>query len=105
MTTVAEIRGVVAHAFHTTEMELLSRRRRHARVRQIAMFLARELTPLSLPAIGREFGRDHTTVLHACDVIGRQMTGDLGFAAEVAALARVITPPLLANSHANPENL
>lgn len=92
MITVAEIRGVVAHAFHTTEAELLSRRRRYAHVRQIAMFLARELTPLSLPAIGREFGgRDHTTVMHACDVIGRQITGDAALASDVAAIVRVLT--------------
>jgi chromosomal replication initiator protein len=39
--------------------------------RQIAMYLTRELTDLSLPKIGEEFGgRDHTTVLHAHDKIG-----------------------------------
>ena len=38
--------------------------------RQIAMYIARELTDLSLPKIGEEFGgRDHTTVMHACDKI------------------------------------
>lgn len=43
------------------------RRRKIARPRQIAMFLARELTPGSLPDIGYRFGgRDHTTVIHAC---------------------------------------
>jgi chromosomal replication initiator protein len=43
------------------------RSRRVARPRQVAMYLARELTERSLPEIGRRFGgRDHTTVLHAC---------------------------------------
>ena len=38
-----------------------------ARPRQMAMALAKELTPMSLPEIGQNFGnRDHTTVLHAC---------------------------------------
>ena len=47
--------------------ELLSPRRsaRIARARQLAMYLARELTPLSLTEIARGFSRDHTTVLHA----------------------------------------
>lgn len=45
------------------------RRRQPAGARMLAMYLAGELTPLSLPQIGRHFGRDHTTVLHACRAI------------------------------------
>ena len=46
------------------------RKREIAYPRQIAMYLCRELTGLSLPKIGTEFGgRDHTTVMHACDKI------------------------------------
>ncbi len=42
--------------------------------RQIAMYLSREMTDLSLPKIGEEFGgRDHTTVIHACDKIGSEV--------------------------------
>jgi chromosomal replication initiator protein len=42
--------------------------------RQIGMFLCRELTPLSLPQIGREFGdRDHTTVMYANKRINHEM--------------------------------
>lgn len=45
--------------------------------RQIAMYLARELTDLSLPKIGDQFGgRDHTTVLHACDKISGEVEND-----------------------------
>lgn len=47
------------------ELKGRSRHREPARARMLAMYLARELTPLSLPQIGRYFGRDHTTVLHA----------------------------------------
>lgn len=46
--------------------------------RQIAMYISRELTNLSLPKIGEKFGgRDHTTVLHACDKISNDLKNDL----------------------------
>ena len=66
--TVAEIQAAVSKHFGLSPAELLSptRTSRVAWPRQIAMYLARELTGESLPAIGRQFGgRDHTTVLHA----------------------------------------
>lgn len=44
--------------------------------RQIAMFLCRELTDLSLPRIGEEFGRDHTTIMHAYEKISTDMKID-----------------------------
>ena len=54
--------------------------RRHqplARARQIAMYIVREMTDLSLPKIGAIFGgRDHTTVLHGINTVGRLMTED-----------------------------
>jgi chromosomal replication initiator protein len=53
-----------------TDMHSKKRSRAVARPRQIAMALAKELTQLSLPEIGSNFGgRDHTTVLHACRTI------------------------------------
>jgi chromosomal replication initiator protein len=67
--TVAEIQAATCKLFGISSEELLSKARtaRLAWPRQLAMFLARELTDQSLPAIGRQFGgRDHTTVLHAC---------------------------------------
>ncbi|MBI3147878.1 MAG: chromosomal replication initiator protein DnaA [Betaproteobacteria bacterium] len=55
-----------------TEMHSRKRSRVIARPRQVAMALAKELTPLSLPEIGASFGgRDHTTVLHACRQIAK----------------------------------
>jgi chromosomal replication initiator protein len=67
--TIAEIQAAACEHFGLSSDELLSSARvaRVAWPRQVAMYLARELTGQSLPAIGREFGgRDHTTVLHAC---------------------------------------
>jgi chromosomal replication initiator protein len=68
MTTVAEIRAASCRHFNVNEVTISSRRTdaQAVRARHIAMYLARQLTPLSLPNIGRQFGgRDHTTVLYA----------------------------------------
>jgi chromosomal replication initiator protein len=67
--SIAEIQAAACDHFGLSAEELLSPSRapRIAWPRQVAMYLARELTDESLPAIGRHFGgRDHTTVLHAC---------------------------------------
>jgi chromosomal replication initiator protein len=51
-----------------------------ALARQVAMYLARTLTDSSLKAIGDRFGgRDHTTVIHACDKVASRMARDAGF--------------------------
>jgi chromosomal replication initiator protein len=66
--TLAEIQAAACRHFEISPEELLSpsRTARVAWPRQVAMYLARELTDESLPAIGRHFGgRDHTTVIHA----------------------------------------
>ena len=67
--TVEDIQEKTAEAFGITREELLSHSRRAALAwpRQVAMYLAREHTGETLPAIARRFGgRNHTTVLHAC---------------------------------------
>jgi chromosomal replication initiator protein len=46
--------------------------------RQIAMYLARELTDLSLADIARQFGRDHTTILHATRAVSARASADAG---------------------------
>jgi chromosomal replication initiator protein len=65
--TLAQIQDAVCAVCGLQREELLSSRRsaRVAHARQIAMYLARELTPMSLTEIARGFDRDHTTVLHA----------------------------------------
>ena len=66
--TPESIREAVARHFSITTQEMLSpaRTARIAWPRQVAVYLTRELTGLSLPAIGSSFGRNHATVIHAC---------------------------------------
>ena len=67
--SIGEIQRHTCEAFGVSLDELLSTSRAAAvtRARQIAMYLTRELTDQTLPAIGRAFGgRNHTTVMHAC---------------------------------------
>lgn len=59
-----------------------------ARPRQIAMFLAKELTTKSLPEIGAAFGRDHTTIMHAIRQIGNLINTDPSVAEHVRFLKR-----------------
>jgi chromosomal replication initiator protein len=71
--TMEHILSQVASHFGLRVDDLIGPRRPRAiaRPRQIAMFLARELTDMSLPRIGQALGgRDHTTVMHGCDKIG-----------------------------------
>jgi chromosomal replication initiator protein len=87
--TIAEIQKKVAEYYGIGPTDLSSARRGHSvvRPRQMAMFLARQLTSLSLPQIGRKFGdRDHTTVMHAVSRVSQMMERDGAFAAEVAVL-------------------
>ncbi len=67
-----------AHAYAFTVEDLLSSSRRQPLVqaRQIAMYLCRELTDLSLPKIGDRFNRDHTTVLHSIEKVKRILRSD-----------------------------
>ena len=73
--SVAAIQEAVASVLGVPRAELVSARRtpRIARARQLAMYLARELTSLSLAQIAREFDRDHTTVLHAIRSVSKRL--------------------------------
>ena len=78
-TTPESIIKTVAGYFSVSEADLLSQRRNReiAQARQIAMYLIREQTQLSTTRIGDLFGgRDHTTVMHACDKIGELIQKD-----------------------------
>ena len=70
------IQEAVSRYFHLKTDELKSKRRSRdvSFPRQIAMYLCREMTDMSLPKVGDEFGgRDHTTVIHACEKISQDM--------------------------------
>lgn len=79
----------VAEHYALNPRELLAKKRTRAiaAARQIAMYLTRELTDYSLPRIGEAFGgRDHTTVLHACNKVRELAARDRDLAAELAQL-------------------
>ena len=61
-----------------------------ARPRQIAMYLAKQLTSRSLPEIGRKFDRDHTTVMHAVRKVEELILEDASLAENVDALRRTL---------------
>jgi chromosomal replication initiator protein len=92
--SLAEIAAAVSAQFGLTPEELVSTARapRVAQPRQLAMYLARELTGQSLPAIGRAFGgRDHTTVLHAVRRAEKRVAEDPSYRTSVQQLRNLLT--------------
>jgi chromosomal replication initiator protein len=89
--TIDEIQRRVSEHYKIRQAEMVSARRARevARPRQIAMYLAKQLTPRSLPEIGRKFGgRDHTTVIHAVRQIERLRGIDTDIDTDVRTLMR-----------------
>ncbi|MBX5476994.1 MAG: chromosomal replication initiator protein DnaA, partial [Clostridia bacterium] len=92
--TVRLIQDVVAEHFmiDLKDFKIRKRTRQVALARQVAMYLCRELTDLSLPRIGEEFGgRDHTTVLHAHEKISRELKTDPDLRQTIQHLRKRIT--------------
>ncbi|MCI6270773.1 MAG: chromosomal replication initiator protein DnaA [Lactobacillus delbrueckii] len=90
---ISKIQEVVANYFQTSVPDLKGKKRVRQIVipRQIAMYLSRELTDASLPKIGQEFGgKDHTTVMHACDKIARQIKTDTEIKSAVSDLRQML---------------
>jgi chromosomal replication initiator protein len=91
--TAEAIKHKVADYYNikTSELSSSSRARQYSFPRQIAMYLCREMTDLSLPQTGLCFGgKDHTTVLHACEKIKNLVKTDDNFAAVIAELKDLI---------------
>ena len=91
--SIDNIQKTVADYFKIKVAEMYSKKRVRslARPRQVAMALAKELTPMSLPDIGEAFGgRDHTTVLHACRRIQELTEADADLARDYAVLLQML---------------
>ena len=93
LVSVENIQKVVAdfYKIKVADMHSKKRTRNIARPRQVAMALAKELTQMSLPAIGEAFGgRDHTTVLHACRTVADLRESDMQIKHDFQVLMQMI---------------
>jgi len=91
--TIDDIQKQVAAHFNIRIADMHSARRARAiaRPRQVAMYLAKQLTSRSLPEIGRKFGgRDHTTVMHAVRKVEELKEADAAFAEDLELLRRML---------------
>ncbi|WP_069999903.1 chromosomal replication initiator protein DnaA [Cellulosilyticum sp. I15G10I2] len=92
--TAEYIQEIVASFFHLKQEELKSSKRTRsiAYPRQIAMYLCRKLTDLSLPKIGEKFGgRDHTTIIHGFEKISKELQTDVELSQIINELESKIT--------------
>ena len=92
--TVKTIQESVANYYNLRIEDLKSQRRTRniAYPRQIAMYLSRKLTDMSLPKIGEEFGgRDHTTVIHAYEKISENLKTDEGLQSMINDITKKLT--------------
>lgn len=91
--TIEEIQRKVAEHYNIRLSDMIGpkRLRNIARPRQVAMYLAKQLTPRSLPEIGRRFGgRDHTTIMHGVKKIEELMATDSQLSDDLNLLKRLL---------------
>lgn len=93
MISIENIQKTVAQYYSIKVSDLKSKSRKAAvtQPRQIAMVIAKQLTPLSLPDIGEAFARDHTTVLHAIRKIEEKRLTDAKIREEIANLITILS--------------
>ncbi|WP_288639152.1 chromosomal replication initiator protein DnaA [uncultured Lentilactobacillus sp.] len=92
--SIVDIQNKVANYFHISINDLKGKKRMKSIVmpRQIAMYLSREMTNNSLPKIGKEFGgKDHTTVIHACDKIAEIIKLDSDLRKEISDIKSALS--------------
>jgi chromosomal replication initiator protein len=87
---IDSIQKTVADFFHIRLADLKSKKRTQhiAFCRQVAMYLCRKMTDSSFPAIGEAFGRDHSTVIHAHNLIARRIANDSAFRFSIEKIER-----------------
>ena len=91
--TIEAIQKVICDFFHIRPADLRSKRRSRslAQSRQVAMYLCRRFTHASFPSIGDHFGgRDHSTVIHATQVVSGRIKEDPTFRATIERLERML---------------
>ncbi|MGH7788893.1 MAG: chromosomal replication initiator protein DnaA [Candidatus Binatia bacterium] len=94
--TIESIQKAVCEFFRIRPTDLRSKKRTRtiAQPRQVAMYLCRRYTDASFPVIGDRFGgRDHSTVIHAAQVVERRLRDDPTFRATVERLERLLERP------------
>lgn len=82
----------IAHLGGRNRLLSMRRDQHTAFARHLAMYLAREVTHASFPIIGKFFGRDHSTVMHACRIIAARMAAQPEFAEKVTELIQELRP-------------
>ena len=93
--SISLVQEVVAQHFHISLADMTARKRTREVVfpRQIAMYLARELLKASFPEIAKRFGgKDHSTVIHACNKVRARLQDDEQLRAVVSELTTMLTP-------------
>jgi chromosomal replication initiator protein len=90
--TIRDVERAVLIRFQISRAELLARNNTRivSRPRQIAMYLARELTGASYPRLGQHFGRHHTTILTAWRLMGKRLAKDPVLAAEIEGCREIL---------------
>ncbi|MBV8357772.1 MAG: hypothetical protein JO189_07525 [Deltaproteobacteria bacterium] len=91
---IEAIQRSVVDAFHIQLAELKSKKRTQhvAFCRQVAMYLCRKVTGNSFPSIGEHFGRDHSTVIHAFNLIEQRVNNDAAFRLLIEKIERGLKP-------------
>lgn len=90
--TIEMIQGAVEDFYGIAHKDLVGKKkeRRIVRPRQVAIYLCRELSESTLKNIGAAFNRDHTTVMHSCDLINNQLQEDRNLREELEAIREKI---------------